>query len=117
MNLDWIQIVATQILAKLVINALTSFKQNKSIVLHENVLFDAASKVYNAQTSLGWRLFLDGCLSVEWAEAQQTYLTWIGSRKSGKKWTAGLILHLWNVQWDAWMNRNEVLHDTPWQRY
>ena len=35
-------------LAKLVINALTSFKQNKSIALHENVLFDAASKVYNA---------------------------------------------------------------------
>ena len=100
-------------LAKLVINVLTSFKLNKSIEIHENVIFDAAHKVYNAQSKIGWRLFLDGILSVEWAEAQQTYLTWIGSRRSGKKWVAGLILHLWNVQWDAWMHRNEVLHDTP----
>ena len=72
-------------LAKLVIHALTSFKQNKSIELHENVMFDPARKAYNAQSKIGWRLFLDGILSVEWAEAQQTYLTWIGSRRSGKK--------------------------------
>ena len=50
---------------------------------------------------------------MKWAKIQQIYLSWIGSRRSGQKWVAGLIMQLWNVQWDAWMNRNEALHNTP----
>ena len=69
--------------------------------------------MFDAQQKIEWRLMLDGCLSVEWAECQQRYLTWIGSRKSGKKWVAGLIYKLWEIEWDAWMDRNSVIHDTP----
>ena len=100
-------------LSKLVINALQAFKKDEQMVLHKDVLFDGVKQVFMAQSNIGWRLFLDGCLSVEWAKAQQVYLSWIGSRRSGQKWVAGLIRQLWSVQWDAWMNRNEALHNTP----
>ena len=100
-------------LATLVVNALESFKNGEQVGLHDGVLFDSVKQVYEAQSEIGWRLFLDGCLSVEWAKAQQVYLSWIGSRRSGQQWAAGLIKQLWMVQWDAWMNRNEALHNTP----
>ena len=95
------------------LNVLKTFKTGKQVELHNDVTFDGVKAVFKSQSEIGWRIFIDGCGSVEWAKAQQIYLNWIGSRKSGKKWTSGLILQLWNVQWDAWMNRNEVLHDTP----
>ena len=100
-------------LATLVINALESFKNGERVTLQKDVLFDGVKQVFEAQSDIGWRIFIDGCLSVEWAKIQQIYLSWIGSRRSGQKWVAGLIMQLWNVQWDAWMNRNEALHNTP----
>ena len=100
-------------LANLAINILSSFKSNQPVTLHDNVLFDGVFKVFTAQKSIGWRLFIDGCFSYEWAKVQQEYLDWMGSRKSGKKWVANLICQLWDLQWNTWMHRNSVLHNTP----
>ena len=61
-------------LSKLVINALQAFKKDEQMVLHNDVLFDGVKQVFMAQSNIGWRLFLDGCLLVEWAKAQQVYL-------------------------------------------
>ena len=65
------------------------------------------------QENIGWRLFLDGCLALEWAQVQQTYYDWIGSRKSGGRWVTRLIRQLWDLEFSAWEHRNSVLHDTP----
>ena len=83
------------------------------MALPNGVFFDGVKQLFVAQSDIGWRLFIDGCLSVEWAKTQQKYLSWIGSRRSRHKWVAGSIKKLWNFQWDAWMNRNEALHNTP----
>ena len=100
-------------LSKLVLNALKSFKTGEKVALHDDIMFDGVKDVFTSQSNIGWRVFIDGWVSVEWAKVQQSYFNWIGSRRTGRKWTSGLIQHLWNVQWDAWMNRNEVLHDNP----
>ena len=55
---------------------------------------------------------MGGCLSLEWARAQQEYYQWIGSRRTGKRWVIALIKKLWQIAWDLWDNRNEFLHKT-----
>ena len=66
---------------------------------------------FSAQDAMGWELFMEGCVSSEWARVQQHYLTWMGSRKTGKRWVSLLITKLWEVSWSMWDNRNDVLHN------
>ena len=56
---------------------------------------------------------MGGCLSVEWAKAQHAYYQWINIRRTGKRWAIALIKKLWEISWDLWDDRNDVLHKTP----
>jgi hypothetical protein len=67
---------------------------------------------FAAQDNIGWDLFMEGCVSTEWARVQQHYLTWMGSRKTGKRWVTTLITKLWEVSWSMWDNRNDVLYNS-----
>ena len=78
-------------LSKSVMHALSRFKSGGDIVLQKDMLFDGVKRVFKAQSAIGWRLFLDVCLSTEWARVQQQYLTWMGSRKLEVRWVVGLI--------------------------
>ena len=100
-------------LSILVLNIVKHYKLDIPIPLHDNVSFDGVVRVFHSQRRIGWRLFLDGCLSNEWAKVQQDFLTWKGSRKSGQKWVSQLICKLWDFQHAAWMHRCSILHDTP----
>ena len=100
-------------LKKLVLNIIHNWKLKRRIQLHEDIEFDGIREVFEQQKSIGWRLFLDGCLVYEWSKLQQIYLEWIGSKKTGVNWVKGLIRELWDLQWDAWQHRNSVLHNTP----
>ena len=56
---------------------------------------------------------MGGCLSIEWARAQDIYFKWMGIRRTGKRWVISLIKRLWEISWDIWDDRNRVLHNTP----
>jgi len=64
-----------------------------------------------AQNLLGWQAMLEGLISVEWREAQAKYLEATKSRRSPARWTASLIVKLWEVAWDMWEHRNGILHN------
>jgi hypothetical protein len=64
----------------------------------------------DAQSGLGWQAFLEGCLSIEWAAVQQSYYTWIRSRRTGRRWVSLLIRKLWDTAWDLWEHRNGIVH-------
>ena len=100
-------------LALLVIKIIDNWKRKTPINLEEGELFDGIRDLFNAQKNMGWRLFLDGCLTYQWAIIQQKYYVWKGYRTTGEKWASGLIRKLWDIQWDAWQHRNSMLHDTP----
>ena len=63
-----------------------------------------------AQDLLGWQNFLDGLLTPEWESVQSTYLTWINSKQTGKRWVEALITKVWDVAWDQWQHRNGIAH-------
>jgi hypothetical protein len=46
-----------------------------------------------------------------WTEIQQHYYSLIHSRRSGRRWTIELIKRLWQIAWDIWQHRNDVLHE------
>ncbi len=63
------------------------------------------------QTSVGWRVFLEGGVLQEWASKQQDYYTWLDRKNTGKRWTTTLIKKLWEICWDMWEHRNGELHN------
>ena len=64
----------------------------------------------SAQEFIGWRPFLEGCISWEWRGQQQRYYETLNSRKTGRRWVTLLIRKLWDVSWDMWEHRNGILH-------
>ncbi len=69
-----------------------------------------SSSARAAQEFIGWRPFLEGCLTWEWQAQQQRYYEFLKSRKTGRRWTTLLIRKLWDVSWDMWDDRNGILH-------
>jgi hypothetical protein len=63
-----------------------------------------------AQEFIGWRPFLEGCLTMEWQAQQQRYYETLKSRKTGRRWATLVIRKLWDVAWDMWEHRNGILH-------
>ena len=43
---------------------------------------------------------MGGCMSTEWARAQDVYFKWMVIRNTGKIWGAVLIKKLWDLSWD-----------------
>ena len=70
----------------------------------------AESKARATQEFIGWRPFLEGCLTWEWQAQQQRYYETLKSRKTGRRWATLLIRKLWDVAWDFWEHRNGILH-------
>ena len=50
-------------LKKFVLNIIRNWKLNRSILIHDEIEFDGIREVFKTQQAIGWRLFLDGCLS------------------------------------------------------
>jgi hypothetical protein len=111
---EWLQCQdSCPALAALVIRVLTNWKDKSPVQYDSELDFPGMQRLMQSQTKIGWRLFLDGCVALEWAKVQQHYYTWVDSLKSGSKWVEGLIKQLWEVEFSAWEHRNSVLHDTP----
>jgi len=64
------------------------------------------------QADIGHQYMMDRWLSQEWRAHQEQTWTQIHSQKLSKRWTSELIKKLWNVAWDMWEQRNEVLHNS-----
>jgi hypothetical protein len=63
------------------------------------------------QHTIGWGRFLKGWLSKEWQAIQQRYYDSLCMRRTGRRWTIALIKKLWNIAWDLWEHRINILHE------
>jgi hypothetical protein len=63
-----------------------------------------------AQDSNGWDNFFEGRLAQDWEQAQTAHYKWCRSRKSGRRWTIAIIQKLWDIAWDLWENRNDMIY-------
>jgi hypothetical protein len=65
-----------------------------------------------AQNSLGWNQFMKGRIANNWAPLQAADFTRRRLRNTGKTWSAGLTSAIWELAWQMWDHRNEILHNT-----
>jgi len=63
------------------------------------------------QQVVGGRRTFEGWIVKGWTEIQQQHYRLLHSRRSGQRWTIELIKRLWNIAWDLWQHRNNVLHE------
>jgi hypothetical protein len=61
-----------------------------------------------AQDSIGWLAFFEGCITVEWAGVQEAHFIWLGRRNTGKRWATSLVMKLWEGAWELWDHRNQI---------
>jgi hypothetical protein len=63
-----------------------------------------------AQEALGGHRLLMGWILRDWSIWQQSYYDRCRSKRSGQRWVTLLIKKLWEVAWDLWEHRNDILH-------
>ena len=97
-------------LRKLLVQAIDQWRLGAEVKNLETFEFEHCEGVYAAQRQIGWRQLMGGCLSNEWARAQEAYFKWLGMRRTGERWVVELIKKLWGIAWDLWQDRNERLH-------
>ena len=64
------------------------------------------------QTMIGWENMLLGFIATEFTTTQQAYYEYIGSKRTGSRWTTNLIKHFWRILQAMWLSRNRIKHDT-----
>jgi len=100
-------------LKELIIHMLDRWRLGLEVTNLTSCQFEWCEDVFDAQKTIGLRQMMGGCLSIEWARAQDIYFKWMGIRRTGKRWVISLIKRLWEISWDIWDDRNRVLHNTP----
>ena len=64
------------------------------------------------QTMIGWENMLLGFIAKEFTTTQQTYYEYIGSKRTGSRWTTNLVKQLWRILQAMWLSRNRIKYDT-----
>ena len=70
----------------------------------------AVSEAIEEQDSIGWWNFLLGRVSRKFAEVQSEHFKSIQSRRTGRPWLTGLIRQVWDLSFQMWEHRNNILH-------
>jgi hypothetical protein len=86
---------------------------------HKRIIAAAAiTQAIARQDSIGWWSFLLGRIDQSLEKIVGQHYQRTRSRKKPDRWTANLILQLWDVQWQVWDHRNNINHNhaTPEKR-
>jgi hypothetical protein len=94
--------------------------------LHESIVYNLdtwrspeSTRQYSAghnltpldlQREYGWQSFLEGFVTEDWANIQNSYYRTIQASRTGRRWLIELKKKLWATAWDQWEHRNAVLH-------
>lgn len=65
---------------------------------------------FGDQARIGWKQFMEGLISKEWAKLQQLHYDTLDTKLTGDIWASKLITYLWEVNHKIWTNRNDKLH-------
>jgi ribonuclease HI len=86
---------------------LNHWRDPEAIALRTPLTRDA---VYE-QSQIGWGKLLFGLMSKRWRQIQQQHFLNNNSQKSATLWMAKVQRRIWEIAWELWMHRNNMLHD------
>jgi hypothetical protein len=62
------------------------------------------------QRLIGWPNFFSGFLGTRTVSKQQEHYRILGLQNKGKQWASKVIVHNWQMIYQLWASRNEVIH-------
>jgi hypothetical protein len=62
------------------------------------------------QNNIGWINFMEGKVACEWKALQEQHYRSRGSRRTGRRWAAGLVTNLLELCHSQWTTRNTHVH-------
>ena len=71
--------------------------------------FPRSYETAKRQLSLGQTTVFKGFLSEDWIGIQDDFLRWNSRRTTGERWISRLIKQLWEVAWDLWQFRIDII--------
>jgi hypothetical protein len=106
---NWMQKVHTaKDIACWIIQRLTEWRTSEPFSPAQQSDMPGLLQAISAQDRIGWLVFFEGCIAIEWAGVQEAHFLWLGRWNTGKRWATSLIVKLWEVAWDLWDHRNQV---------
>ena len=72
---------------------------------------DSTMLAAQAQDEIGWIFTTEGKMSKAWERLQAQHYHSLDSRRSARKWSAGLTTNLLHITHSQWSHRNSVLHE------
>jgi hypothetical protein len=97
-------------IANIICEQLLAWQQGWDLVPATGSFFGLVATVH-LQDKLGWWAFIEGAPCKGWAETQQCYYEFIGSRWMGQHWLSAVIRKMWDTSWDMWEHHNGILHN------
>jgi len=94
-----------------ILSRIRSWKANNRKAPFPQLRFRGLRIALLKQDRIGWDAAFEGRWSSDWAHVQQAYLTFIGSKKTGRRWLTMVIQKMWDIAWDLWEDRNGVNAD------
>ena len=99
-------------LKRMLLQFIEQWRLGREVSNITDIEFESAQGIFVEQKKIGWRNMIGGCFSNVWVLAQGDYYKWLRVRRTRERWVAELIKKLWNISWDLWQERNDILHKT-----
>ena len=68
-------------------------------------------EAFRIQDLIGWYPFLQGFWATQWESVQARYLQSLEVKTTIRRWLSAVLRRLWQISWDMWDHRNNILHD------
>ena len=85
-----------------------NFQRHIPSTEYDSAFLDATRQ----QNQIGWLGLLNGHISKKWSDIQRNHFQNMYQHPpSIHNWAKNIILHLYDISYDMWMNRNDVVHE------
>jgi hypothetical protein len=92
-----------------IVTALRAWQRDEQVP-HADYLSEQFEEATLQQQELGWSAFVEGRLGRNWETALSDHYKKTKSKKNGKRWMTAVIRKLWEIAWDMWNQRNDIVH-------
>ena len=64
------------------------------------------------QTRIGWQSFIEGFMAKTWKPYVEDHFQHTKDKRSPTLWLARLQRRIWEIPWEQWQHRNDILHQS-----
>jgi len=107
---DWLVKKAHPDVQQAIMEHMNAYRERRTAVVKED-WSEEVKEASREQSRLGYRSLAEGLPVTRWRCIAQTRATKGDVVEKGLRWTSALIRKCWEVSWDMWVERNDIVHN------